>query len=51
MLQFRSPPEEREVLLASGFDAGIMDPLARQMVTAHGFATIAGRILDVAEQP
>ncbi len=38
------------VLVASGFDAGIMDPLARQMVTSAGFAAIAGRILDVAAE-
>jgi acetoin utilization deacetylase AcuC-like enzyme len=38
------------VLVASGFDAGIMDPLARQMVTARGFAAIASRILDVAAE-
>ena len=38
------------VLVASGFDAGIMDPLARQMVTSRGFAAIAGRILDVAAE-
>jgi acetoin utilization deacetylase AcuC-like enzyme len=38
------------VLVASGFDAGIMDPLARQMVTVDGFAAIARRVLDVADE-
>jgi acetoin utilization deacetylase AcuC-like enzyme len=38
------------VLVASGLDAGLMDPLARQMVTAAGFAAIARRVLDVAAE-
>jgi acetoin utilization deacetylase AcuC-like enzyme len=38
------------VLVASGFDAGIMDPLARQMVTASGFRALARRVLDVAAE-
>jgi acetoin utilization deacetylase AcuC-like enzyme len=36
------------VLVACGFDAGAMDPLARQMVTSAGFAALARRVLDVA---
>jgi acetoin utilization deacetylase AcuC-like enzyme len=36
------------VLVACGFDAGIMDPLARQMVTSSGFRALARRVLDVA---
>jgi acetoin utilization deacetylase AcuC-like enzyme len=38
------------VLVACGFDAGIMDPLARQMVTSQGFRALARRILDVAAE-
>ena len=38
------------VLVASGYDAGAMDPLARQMVTSHGFRTLAERVLDVAAE-
>ena len=38
------------VLVACGFDAGIMDPLARQMVTSQGFRALARRVLDVASE-
>jgi acetoin utilization deacetylase AcuC-like enzyme len=38
------------VLVASGLDAGLMDPLARQMITSGGFAAIARRVLDVAAE-
>jgi len=37
------------VLVASGFDAGVMDPLARQMVTSEGFRAITERVLAVAD--
>ena len=36
------------VLVASGFDAGVMDPLARQMVTSAGFRTMTERLLAAA---
>ncbi|MBB5918705.1 acetoin utilization deacetylase AcuC-like enzyme [Nocardia transvalensis] len=36
------------VLVASGFDASILDPLARQMVTSGGFQQLTRRILDLA---
>jgi acetoin utilization deacetylase AcuC-like enzyme len=36
--------------VASGFDASIMDPLARQMVTSAGFAQLTRRVLDVAAE-
>jgi acetoin utilization deacetylase AcuC-like enzyme len=36
------------ILVASGFDAGVMDPLARQMVTSAGFRAMTERVLDVA---
>jgi acetoin utilization deacetylase AcuC-like enzyme len=38
------------VLVASGYDAGAMDPLARQMVTSAGFRALAERLLAVAEE-
>ena len=38
------------VLVACGFDAGIMDPLARQMVTSAGFRALTDRLLDVADE-
>ncbi|WP_063060195.1 class II histone deacetylase [Nocardia sienata] len=38
------------ILVASGFDASIMDPLARQMVTSAGFAQLTRRVLDVAAE-
>ena len=37
------------ILVASGYDAGAMDPLARQMVTSAGFRALADRLLAVAE--
>jgi acetoin utilization deacetylase AcuC-like enzyme len=36
------------VVVASGFDAGVMDPLARQMVTSAGFRTMTERLLAAA---
>ena len=36
------------ILVASGFDAGAMDPLARQMVTSAGFRAMAERVLALA---
>ncbi|MEU1984994.1 class II histone deacetylase [Nocardia sp. NPDC019395] len=36
------------ILVASGFDASMMDPLARQMVTSAGFARLTRRMLDIA---
>ena len=36
------------IVVASGLDANIYDPLGRQMVTAAGFRTLTGRMLDVA---
>ena len=36
------------ILVASGFDAGAMDPLARQMVTSAGFRALTARLLEVA---
>ena len=38
------------VVVSSGFDAGGMDPLARQMVTSEGFAAFTRRVLDVAAE-
>lgn len=38
------------ILVASGFDASAMDPLARQMVTSEGFRSLASRIKGVAEE-
>ncbi|MGP9723902.1 class II histone deacetylase [Corynebacterium sp. AOP40-9SA-29] len=37
------------ILVASGFDAAAMDPLARQMVTQQGFKTLTRLILDAAD--
>ncbi len=36
------------ILVASGFDASAMDPLARQMVTSEGFRSLTSRIMEVA---
>lgn len=36
------------VLVACGFDAGAMDPLARQMVTSDGYRKLTERLLDAA---
>ena len=36
------------ILVACGFDAATIDPLARQMVTSHGFAQMTRRMLDAA---
>jgi acetoin utilization deacetylase AcuC-like enzyme len=36
------------ILVASGFDAGVMDPLARQMVTSAGFRVMAEHVLGAA---
>ncbi|SCX54430.1 Acetoin utilization deacetylase AcuC [Klenkia marina] len=36
------------VIVASGFDAGAMDPLARQMVTSTGFAHLVDTVRDAA---
>ena len=38
------------VLVASGFDAGAMDPLARQMLSSEGFRTMARQVLDAARE-
>ncbi|WP_459548314.1 class II histone deacetylase [Nocardia sp. X0981] len=38
------------VIVASGFDASILDPLARQMVTSAGFAQLTRRMLDTAAE-
>jgi acetoin utilization deacetylase AcuC-like enzyme len=40
--------EPELILVASGFDAGVMDPLARQMVTSAGFRTMTERLLAAA---
>ncbi|MEU4345324.1 hypothetical protein AB0H00_29415 [Nocardia sp. NPDC023852] len=36
------------VIVASGFDASILDPLARQMVTSGGFQKLTRRMLETA---
>ncbi|MEU7634078.1 class II histone deacetylase [Nocardia sp. NPDC049220] len=36
------------IIVASGFDASILDPLARQMVTSAGFQKFTRRMLDTA---
>ncbi len=38
------------IIVASGFDASVMDPLARQMVTQQGFKTMTEQIMGVAEE-
>ena len=42
--------EPQLIIVASGFDAGILDPLARQMVSTHGFAQLTRLVLRAAEQ-
>lgn len=37
------------ILVASGFDASAMDPLARQMVTQRGFKTLTRLVLEAAD--
>lgn len=37
------------ILIASGFDASVMDPLARQMVTQAGFKRLTRKIIETAE--
>ncbi len=37
------------ILVASGFDASILDPLARQMVTSAGFQHLTHRMLEIAD--
>lgn len=36
------------IVVASGFDAGAMDPMAHQMVTSEGFRALTSRLLDTA---
>lgn len=38
------------IIVASGFDASVMDPLARQMVTQQGFKTMTTQLMAVAEK-
>lgn len=38
------------IIVGSGFDASMMDPLARMMVTASGFRQMARQIIDCAEE-
>ena len=38
------------IIIGSGFDASIMDPLGRMMVTADGFKTMAKMAVDCAEE-
>ncbi len=38
------------VLVASGFDASAMDPLARQMVTSEGYRSLTARLMEVAAE-
>src|SRR5690606_35191003 len=38
------------ILVASGFDAGAMDPLARQMLTSAGYRALTQRLMDVAAE-
>ncbi|BGP49780.1 hypothetical protein JCM10450v2_005685 [Rhodotorula kratochvilovae] len=38
------------ILVASGLDANIMDPLARQSVTADGFAEITRQMVKIADE-
>ena len=37
------------IIVACGFDAAAVDPLARMLVTADGFATLTRRIMDAAD--
>ncbi|MFK0206415.1 class II histone deacetylase [Agrobacterium sp. NPDC090283] len=38
------------IIVASGFDASVFDPLARQMVSAEGFAEMTKRLMAAAER-
>ena len=38
------------IVVASGFDASVHDPLARQMATSHTFAALARGILSIADE-
>ncbi|OTG81882.1 class II histone deacetylase [Acinetobacter sp. ANC 4558] len=38
------------IIIGSGFDANILDPLARTMVTAKGFKALAQLVLDCADE-
>ena len=38
------------ILVASGFDANAVDPLARQMVTSSGYRTMTRMLLDAADE-
>jgi acetoin utilization deacetylase AcuC-like enzyme len=38
------------ILVASGFDASAMDPLARQMVTSEGFRALTAMLMEVADK-
>ena len=38
------------IIVACGFDAAIVDPLARMQVTSAGFAALTQRIMDTAER-
>ncbi len=38
------------IIVASGFDASMMDPLARMMLRADGFRSLARKIIDVADE-
>lgn len=38
------------IVVASGLDASVMDPLGRQMVTSAGFRDLTRQIMDVAER-
>jgi acetoin utilization deacetylase AcuC-like enzyme len=38
------------ILVACGFDASAMDPLARQMLTSSGYRQLTQRLMDVAQE-
>ena len=38
------------IIVASGFDASVMDPLARQMVTQKGFKTMTSQVMEAADE-
>lgn len=42
--------EPELIIVASGFDASVMDPLARQMVTQQGFKSMTEQIMAVADE-
>lgn len=42
--------EPELIVVASGFDASVHDPLARQMATSSTFATLTRRVLAVADE-